>query len=290
MGAAAIAAAATACSSPAAPAPARPLRASQLYGVTVDDVTKLTQIVASLAHLPVRATVRIPFDPGMRPADYRQAVGAIAKVAAIMAEPVDSSEVTGYTTRAYVARFRTYYQAFHRTIKLWEIGNEVNGDWLGPTKTVTNDIEGAYQVIHSHGGQTALTLTYEPGCAGGPQYDMWTWATRHIPAPMKRGLTYVLVSYYEEDCGNYRPTPAQWTEVFTRLHAMFPHAKLGFGETGTYPSDSIAYKRATISRYYRLRIPVPGYVGGYFWWYYAEDMVPYAHNVLWRTLSSDISS
>jgi hypothetical protein len=30
---------------------------------------------------------------------------------------------------------------------------------------------------------------------------------------MKQGLDYVLISYYEEDCGNYRPTQAQWDGV-----------------------------------------------------------------------------
>jgi hypothetical protein len=288
--AAAIAAVATACSVPAPPA-IHPVKTQQFIdGVTVDDVTGLSRIVASLSHLPVRPWVRIPFDPGMRPADYRAAVRAIAKVAAIMAEPVDSSEVTGYTTRQYVARFRTYYQAFGTSIKLWEIGNEVNGDWLGPAKTVVQDIDGAYTVIHRAGGQTALTLSYEPGCAGGASHDMWTWATRNIPPAMKQGLNYVLVSYYEEDCGNYRPATAEWTKVFSRLHTMFPHARLGFGEVGTHPADSAGDKRATINRYYRMRIAVPGYIGGYFWWYYAEDMVPYKNNVLWHTLSSDMSS
>jgi hypothetical protein len=288
--AAATAAVATACSAPV-PSAIHPVRTEQFrYGVTIDDVTRLPQIVASLAHLPVRPWVRIPFDPGMQPADYRQAVGAIAKVSGIMAEPVDSSEVTGYTTRQYVARFRTYYRAFRASVKLWEIGNEVNGNWLGPARTVTQDIEGAYTAIHQAGGQTALTLSYEPNCAGDPSHDMWTWATRNIPAQLKQGLDYVLVSYYEEDCNDYRPSTAEWAKVFTRLHAMFPRAKLGFGEVGTNPADSVAYKRATLNRYYRLRVPVPGYVGGYFWWYYAEDMVPYEHNVLWAALSSDISS
>ena len=288
--AAATAVVATACATSTQQA-IRPVKTQQFfYGVTVDDVTRLTQIVASLARLPVRPVVRIPFDPGMRPADYRQAVTAIAKVAGVMAEPVDSSEVTGYTTREYVARFRAYYQAFRSSIRLWEIGNEVNGNWLGPAKTVVQDIEGAYTAVHQAGGQTVLTLSYEPGCAGDASHDMWTWTTRNIPPTMRQGLDYVLVSYYEEDCGNYRPAPAGWAKVFARLHTMFPHARLGFGEVGSYPADSVAYKRATISRYYRLRIPVPGYIGGYFWWYYAEDMVPYEDNILWRTLSSEMSS
>jgi hypothetical protein len=71
--------------------------------VTIDEVTNLSQIVASLQHLPRRPAARIAFDPGMGPADYRQAVDAISKAAYIMAEPVDSSEVAGYTRPVHSA-------------------------------------------------------------------------------------------------------------------------------------------------------------------------------------------
>jgi hypothetical protein len=268
----------------ARPAPAR------LYGVTIDDVTRLDQIVASLAHLPRRVTARIAFDPGLPPAYYQQAVDAISKVAAIMAEPVDSSEVTGYTTPQYVGRFRDYLAAFGSRVAIWEVGNEVNGNWLGPASTVQADIVGAYDVISKAGARTALTLTYEPGCSGGPSYDMWAWAARNIPPAMKQGLDYVLVSYYEEECNGYRPAPQDWDRIFGRLHAMFPHAQLGFGEVGTNQDDSVGYKLAYLNRYYRLRINVPGYIGGYFWWYYAEDMIPYQHNPLWQGLAAAIRS
>jgi hypothetical protein len=256
--------------------------------VTIDEVTNLSQIVASLQHLPRRPAARIAFDPGMGPADYRQAVDAISKAAYIMAEPVDSSEVTGYTPAQYTARFRDYTAAFGPKVSIWEVGNEVNGNWLGPAGRVVQDIQGAYNVVTRAGGQTALTLTYEPGCAGDPAHDMWTWAARHIPVAMKQGLDYVLVSYYEEDCSNYRPTQADWDGVFRRLHQMFPHARLGFGEVGTNQDDPVGYKLAYLSRYYRLHIDVPQYVGGFFWWYYAEDMIPYQRSPLWRELAATV--
>jgi hypothetical protein len=267
----------------------RPGLAGRFYGVTVDDVSKLGQIVTSLAHLPgkpAKPAVRIVLDPGMQPADYREAVQAIGKVAYLMAEPVDSSEVTSYTTREYVNRFRRYVAAFGSQVALWEVGNEVNGDWLGPANRVTADIAGGYDVVRNNGGRTALTLSYEPHCAADAAHDMWTWAAKHIPRDMKLGLDYVLVSYYEEDCNGYQPAAKEWDTVFRRLHTMFPHAKLGFGEVGTHQKDRVAYKIAYLNRYYRLRIDVPGYIGGYFWWYYAEDMLPYQHSPLWRALAA----
>jgi hypothetical protein len=254
--------------------------------VTVDDVTKLGEIVASLAHLPGKPAVRIPFDPGVPPAGYQHAVTAIGKVAEVLAEPVDSAEVNGYTTREYVNRFRHYIAAFGSKVWLWEVGNEVNGNWLGPAGRVTADIQGAYDVVRTAGRRTALTLSYEPNCAGDPPHDMWRWATRNVPGEMKLGLDYVLVSYYEEDCNGYRPTAAEWNTVFRRLHTMFPHAQLGFGEVGATLSDPVTFKVAYLDRYYRLRIDVPGYIGGYFWWYYAEDMIPSQRNPLWHALAA----
>ena len=67
-----------------------------------------------------------------------------------------------------------------------------------------------------------------------------------------------------------------------------PASRLGFGEVGTHQGDPAAAKLATLNRYYRLRIGVPGYIGGCFWWYYAEDMLPYRHNPLWHALAADM--
>jgi hypothetical protein len=259
---------------------------TRIYGVTVDDATELREIVASLAHLPSKPAVRIAFDPGVGPASYQPAVAAIGEVADVLAEPVDSSEVNGYSAQQYVNRFRRYLAAFGSKVWLWEVGNEVNGNWLGPAGRVTADIRGAYDVVRTAGRRTALTLSYEPGCAGDPFHDMWRWAGRNISRDMKLGLDYVLVSYYEEDCNGYRPSAAEWVAVFRRLHAMFPHAKLGFGEVGANQDDPVAFKVAYLNRYYRLRIDVPGYIGGYFWWYYAEDMIPYQRSPLWRALAA----
>jgi hypothetical protein len=268
------------------PRPDQQTPEQRIYGVTVDEVTNLNQIVASLAHLPGRPMVRIPFDPGMEPAGYAQAVDEIGRVAGIMAQPVDSSEVAGYTAAQYIARFDRYLNAFGDKIAIWEIGNEVNGNWLGPLDVVRQDIEGAYTAVRRAGGRTALTLSYEPACGD----DMFAWSARNVRPAIRDGLDYVLISYYAEDCNGTQPSTAQWTAVFRRLHALFPRAKLGFGEIGTNQGDPVADKLATLRRYYRLRIDVPGYIGGYFWWYYAEDMVPYQRNALWAGLASIITS
>jgi hypothetical protein len=48
-------------------------------------------------------------------------------------------------------------------------------------------------------------------------------------------------------------------------------------------------KAAYVSRYYGLKIDEPRYIGGYFWWYFRQDMVPRTQP-LWQTLNDAISS
>ena len=71
---------------------------------------------------------------------------------------------------------------------------------------------------------------------------------------------------------------------FDELGVMFPNSKIGFGECGT----KIAANKATyVDRYYRMKIDHPRWVGGDFWWYFAEDMVP-STAPLWATLDKAI--
>jgi hypothetical protein len=95
---------------------------------------------------------------------------------------------------------------------------------------------------------------------------------------MKAGLDWVLVSYYEDDCNGYQP---DWQAEFDRLAAIFPSAQLGIGECGkVFPDRKLDY----LTRYYSMRIDNPRYIGGYFWWYFSQDMVP-STEPLWAVLN-----
>lgn len=107
---------------------------------------------------------------------------------------------------------------------------------------------------------------------------MFVWAESNVPADMRAGLDYVLVSFYEDDCEGISP---DWQPVFNALADMFPDAHLGIGECGTLMANQ---KANYIVRYYRdLAVTHPRYVGGYFWWYGKQDFVPKT-NPLWQVL------
>jgi hypothetical protein len=236
--------------------------------VTIDDVSALEDTVDSLRSLPTRPTARVVFDAHEPPERYAGPVKAIHEVSGVMGEILDSQGIAAIGVDAYRARARDYIDALGPDVDVWEIGNEVNGDWLGPTPDVVRKIAAAYDEARLHGVRTALTLHYDEGCGGAPDHEMFPWARAHLPAATREGVDEVLVSYYEDDCGGREP---DWPAVFRHLARLFPRAALGFGECGTARGGA---KEAQLVRDYRTRIDEPRFVGGFFWWYFREDMVP----------------
>lgn len=254
-----------------------------LYGVTVDDVSGLSAITEALSKLSRPPTTRIVFDEYQPASRYRAATVAINKVSYVMGEILDSQYLTTVNVQGYLDRTNEYLGALGDVVDIWEIANEINGEWLGNNSDVVAKMSGAYDIVKSQGRTTALTLYYNEDCWSKRSNEMFTWAQANIPDRMKQGLDYVLVSYYENDCNNLKP---DWNAVFKKLATMFPNSRLGFGEVGTSKS---AKKAAYLQRYYALKPPVANYVGGYFWWYFRQDMVPYT-KPLWNTLNQAIAS
>ena len=265
-----------------------------LYGVTVDDVSDLSQIVASLRHLPKTPTTRIYLDVQEPASYYAAAVSKLRPVSYLMGELLDSADETHISISAYDKRVKSYLAAMGDKIDLWEIGNEVNGNWTGQYSTVSAKLTIAYQEIKDAGSRTALTLYYNVGCGdGAAELSPLAFSRRYVPRAVRSGLDYVFLSYYEDNCNGIRPSAATWTAYFRKLHALYPHARLGFGEIGmSNPATrkTMTAARSLIRYYYGLSIKIPYYVGGYFWWYYAEDCLPYRSKPLWPALRSGFAA
>jgi hypothetical protein len=279
------------------PAPAGPTtRAGQrplpavFAGVTADDVSAVAQLAASERHLSRMPVTRVYLDPRQPPAAYAAAIAALHPVSYLMGELLDSADETSISTATYASRVPAYLNAFGSSVDIWEIGNEVNGDWTGPYRVAAGKLAAAYRLTAARHLRTALTLYYNVGCGDGPaELDPLAFSRRYVPAPVRDGLSYVFLSYYEDQCGGIRPSVGTWTGYFRRLHALYPGARLGFGEIGmTSPATpaTTAAAAALIRRYYGLPIRLPYYAGGYFWWYYAEDCLPYQSRPLWRALDA----
>lgn len=241
---------------------------SPVYGVTIDSVSRLGDITKSLDALSKMPTTRIVFDEFVPPSEYATAINRLHPISYIMGEILDSSAMSRYTVTNFKRRVDNYLNAFPEKVDIWEIGNEINGEWLGSTSSVVAKMAYAFDAAKARGKKTALTLYYNPNCFERAANEMFTWVRANVPARMLNGLDYVLVSYYEDDCNGFQPN---WQNVFDQLGVLFPNSLLGVGECGTEFADR---KATYIRRYYNMVVNHHRFVGGQFWWYYKQDMVP----------------
>jgi len=264
-----------------------------IWGVTIDNVSSLSDITTSLSNHCKKTTARIVFDAGEPTSYYTSAINAIHNVSFIMGELVDSFYDSLYTVPGFINQTTSFLNAFENKVDIWEIGNEVNGTWNLSADTVAAQIHGAYNVVKTRGKKTALTFHYDDPCNSDSASMMFPWIAAHVTDSMKMGLDYVLVSYYEQDCNDFYP--ANWQQIFDSLHTLFPNSKVGFGECGVNadvdqgPHTDVAGKGAYMRRYYdnlNHQITTPGYIGGYFWWDYREDCVS-STEPLWDSLNSN---
>ena len=220
-------------------------------------------------------------DEGQTSSYYKTAAAQIHAVSFVMGEILDSFYMNSVTPAQYSARTTELMNGLGSNVDIWEVGNEINGEWLGTNTDTVAKMTSAYNLVKTAGKTAALTLYYNEQCWANPSNEMFTWATANIPANMKSGLDYVLISYYEDDCNGLQP---DWPTVFHKLAVMFPNSKIGFGETGTNNSN---LKAAYINRYYNMTINEPNYIGGYFWWYGKQDFIPMT-KPLWTTFNEAI--
>jgi len=248
-----------------------------VFGVTITDVTPLYTIQEALGSLSRKPTTRIVFDAERSGLSYLPAVRELADVSYIMGELVDSVDVSGLSVEAYAARTTDFLNELEPFVDIWEVGNDVNGEWLGAADAVAAKVHAAFELVEQRGAASALTFNYNEGCVQNPEHELFSWALAHVSSDMRRGLDYVWVSYFEQRC--HHPEP-DWNLVFARLHALFPHAKLGFGACGV---EDPGRKVETLKHFYGLEVEVPNFVGGYFWWFFREDMQP-SNKPLWAVL------
>ncbi len=252
---------------------------TKIYGVTLDSLENIDAVIESLRKMKYKPTVRIVFDEKVPAINYLAPLKKIHEVSYIMGELADSYYMKNYSVTEYRSFTRDYLDTLGSVVDIWEFGNEVNGEWLGKTADVVTKISNAFEEIEKRRQVSALTLYYNEGCWEKKDSEMFSWAKKNIPVKIRQKIDYVFISYYEDDCHLQQP---DWKKVFEKLAGLFPESQLGFGEVGSKFDDK---KSDYIKKYYSLQISQPRFVGGYFWWYFSQDMVPDS-KPLWHTLNS----
>ncbi len=253
--------------------------ATPVYGVTIDRLSHLQSMLQALASLPLPPTTRVYFDVREPARHYATALEQIDGVSTVLGELLDSSDEKAISTAAFQERVQSYLDTLGADVAIWEVGNEVNGNWTGDYAVVASKLTEAYDDVHAAGGRTALTLyanDFGPdNCGDGAgELTPLQFSRQYVPTRVADGLDYVLLSYYPTQCGGRDPSSAELASHLQQLHAVYPNAALGIGEVGLprpVSRTSAAKAEQIMSWAYSLAPGLPYYIGGYFWWYAAED-------------------
>lgn len=280
-----------------------------LYGVTTEDVSNISALTTSLSRHTRRPATRIVFQSGTQPSDYASAIDSLRETSYIMGEILDSTAVKNTSLASYTQRTQNFVNAFGQKIDIYEIGNELNGEWVGNPAAILPKVQAAYDVVEKDNAnlnlQSAITLNYWPSAdCYSNNWEQTIPFAQSLSSDIRNGLDYIFLSFYETACEpRATPTNQDFIAMFNQLKTIFPNAKIGMGEVGAQGTSdglasdpTLAQKQQIANRYYGMHGSLKGalgprYVGGYFWWYYQQDAVPYNKtNSLWPTLDTLFNS
>ena len=265
------------------------------WGVTVDRRNNYPDVISSIADLvdrrPGAAYVRIVFDQGVGPESYDAIVQEAERQGVVVVGQVfDSAYMRHATVAEFEARWRSYVDHFPN-IHIWEVGNEVNGEWLGSDVPEKVAFAARYVKATNPNDTTILTLFWQMGTADGPANSVFQWARDQISPALVADTDVIALSTWVGGA----PLGIAHDEVFTRLSAMFPGKRIAMGELGYWEPgtsrvwwwrsqrDPTTAVRAALARHmYLANLSFPSSVGGGFWWYYVTEMSQ--RKALWATL------
>jgi hypothetical protein len=342
----------------------------KIYGITIEDTEHPEQILDTIKRLrkatTERIALRVVIDPDhdLNDATYQARLDSIKKegvtVMALLADSHDlhkfrsGSDFKVTDVSKYRKRIQKALTTLGASIDVWEIGNEINGEWSGwkeneknnarqdwekasaekrerSRQWTYNQVKAAYDVLQPMNKCMAVTFYYNddqehhtcwPGpdeISDGSKYEMLTWIKDYFSdKDMRDHIKYVFISYYENtECrkllsGNVKTDATRFSNILSSLSQTFEKADIGFGEFGpecAYEEDCFYSNKDKrnrlckqcisditefIPRYYReyqdelIRQQTPRFIGGYFYWFGLQDMIPsnsVAANELMRTLS-----
>jgi hypothetical protein len=266
----------------AASATPRVLPPGPVYGVTIDDIGNISRVVSAAEAMPYMSTTRVYLDPGEPASYYKSALQHLAPHAYVMGEILDSSDMKSMTVSAEQTRVGSLLSALGSTVDVWEVGNEVNGNWTGSYSTGAQMLVNTYNQVAADGDRAALTL-YENSWApnncgdGTTELTPQQYSSRYVPSSVRDGIGYVLLSWYPTQCSGLsgNVSVSTITAEVQGLHALYPNALIGFGELGLpnrTNSSTEAKAQSIMAYYYGIGISESYYIGGYFWWYWDEDL------------------
>jgi hypothetical protein len=238
-----------------------------VWGFTSDNVRDDTTLqVAALSSLPgTRNTkmLRVIFNPKgvdlrnggqntledfeLQAQSYLPAVKALSEVATVLGCVYDSVTLSDTRLAEIELRTQAYVKVLGAYVKVWEVGNEINGDWLvGEFESPIVKVRAIHNIVTKRGHETALCFFF--GRNFIEEFQIIPWVNKNIPPgdSLRSNTDYVLLSYYDNEANNGPVSNVDCDPVFQDLKAAFPNAKVGFGECG-WPSHAKTPRRPLVT-------------------------------------------
>ena len=248
------------------------------WGFTLDSVQDAPRTLRSVAELASGdGWVRIVFDREEPPEAYRAAVGLAHRLGVrVVGQILDSSQMKDVGLGAWRDRVARYVAALP-DVDEWEVGNEVNGSWLG--RDVGAKLAYAARHVREHTtARTLLTLYWQLG-EDEPRSSMFEWASRNLAPELVGDIDDIGISLYPED----HPMGLALDRVLTTLHERFPAQRVLISELGYWSADlghtwwwgsrrDPQGGRVAVAWLYQSAIlgyPFSG--GGTYWWYFRQE-------------------
>ncbi|MHB2026729.1 MAG: glycoside hydrolase family protein [Elusimicrobiota bacterium] len=275
------------------------------FGITLDASIRdrlpdYRSVIAALKNSGVN-WARVPF--AKNPADFtysRQSsfdvydaiVGALKQEGIhVMGCVLDSAEWPDDLTPTIYAR-RTKNLALHysRLIRSWEVGNEINGDWLGGIKRPLS-LDQAFQIYRAGAAQakainpdieTVATLYWWGPTAPDFAHSTQGWLSHYASLGFGKNLDVAALSLEPAD----NPVGVSFETAFDLLSNFLPDKTLmlgdfEYGESSALkgywwlkPGDVQAAREDLTDLYTPAACAMPQSVCGGFFWYALEQMLP----------------
>lgn len=140
------------------------------------------------------------------------------------------------TPQLYSLRTKNLVLRYASKIRSWEVGPEINGDWLGGPRTPLG-LKKTLKIYSAAAAQvksieptleTVATLYWWDGTAPDEDHSLFGWLRRHAPSGFADNLDVVALSLQPED----NPVGMAFERIFERLHEALPKQRLMLGSFG----------------------------------------------------------
>ncbi len=194
------------------------------------------------------------------------------------------------TPELYAERVKNLVSRYQDKIKSWEVGSELNGDWLGSPEApfspeqVLSIFNTAAAQVKSLGKslETVATLYWWDGAAPDDAHSLFGWLRRWSALGFGRNLDVLGVNLQPDD----QPVGTALETIFDKTRQALPAQRLMVGSLGYAPQPELdgwywadagdveAARRDVLGFYTPAACAIPHSHCGGFWWLTLEQLLP----------------